>query len=305
MSALRVGFIGVGLMGHGMAKNLVEKGFPLTVLGNRNRAPVEDLLSRGAREAKSPAELAGNSDVIILCVTDSRVVETLVRGPHGIREGARSGHQIIDCSTALPASTRQLAAELGERGVDYVDAPLGGTPVQAEAGALTAMVGASDAGFARAEPVIAAFAAKILHVGPLGAGHTIKLVNNFIAMGYAALFSEALVLARTNGLAPKALYDVISGGRMDSGFFQTFIQYAVNGTRDSHKFSLANALKDIRYAEAMGIDSGILNPVANAAKGYLAAARAMGRGEDYLPFLTEVVADLNGLPREAAVGDTP
>jgi 3-hydroxyisobutyrate dehydrogenase-like beta-hydroxyacid dehydrogenase len=298
MAHPRIGFIGVGLMGHGMAKNLVEKGFPLTILGNKNRAPVEDLLARGAKEVKTAADLAKASDILFLCVTDSTVIEALVRGENGIKAGAHKGLIVVDCSTALPDSTRALAAELAPMGVDFVDAPLGGTPVQAEEGKLTAMVGASDALFAKVKPAIEAWAATIRHIGPLGAGHTMKLVNNFIAMGYAALYSEAFVLARKSGISVQTVHDVISGGRMDSGFFQTFTGYALTGDRNSHKFTISNALKDIRYVEAMGHSARILNPVANTAKNYFAAAVAVGQGEAFIPLVTEVVADMNGLPRQ-------
>src|SRR5437868_7470699 len=137
----RIGFIGVGLMGHGMAKNILEKGHPLTVLGHRNRAPVEDLVKRGAAEARSAAGIARRSDIVFLCVTGSTEVESLVRGPNGLAAGAHQGLVIVDCSTSGPSSTVALAEELKAVGVALADAPLGGTPTQAQEGKLSAMVG--------------------------------------------------------------------------------------------------------------------------------------------------------------------
>src|SRR5947207_9581147 len=142
----RIGFIGVGLMGHGMARNILEKGHPLTVLGHRNRAPVEDLVKRGAAEAKSAAEIARRSDIVFLCVTGSTEVESLVRGPNGLAAGAHQGLVIVDCSTSGPSSTVALAAELKAVGVALADAPLGGAPTQAPEGPLSASAGCEAEG---------------------------------------------------------------------------------------------------------------------------------------------------------------
>jgi 3-hydroxyisobutyrate dehydrogenase-like beta-hydroxyacid dehydrogenase len=291
----RVGFIGVGLMGHGMAKNLLEKGFPLTVMGNSNRVPVDALVAKGAREAKTPAELARASDVIFLCVTDSSVVERLVRGPDGIKSGAHKGLVIVDTSTANPVSTQELADELKPLGVTFCDAPLNGTPAQAETGQLGAMVGADDATLARIRPTVEAWAARIAHVGGIGAGHQMKLLNNFLAMGYGAIYAEALALAGKVGIAPKTFDSVLRGSRMDCGFYQTYFQYVLDGNRESHKFTLANALKDMRYLESMADAAKLSNPVGNAVKNSYAIAVAQGRDQEYVPMLSDAIAQLNGV----------
>ena len=200
---MRVGFIGVGLMGHGMAKCLIEKGHELIVMGHRNRAPVDDLVKRGAVEAGFPAAVASYSHVVFLCVTGSTQVEALVRGPNGIAAGAHGGLIVVDCSTADPNSTVALAAELKALGVSYVDAPLGGTPAQAEEGKLSAMVGCDAEVWPRIEPVIAAWAAKATRVGETGDGHKLKLLMNFLSMGYGALYAELLVVAHKNGVTPQ------------------------------------------------------------------------------------------------------
>jgi hypothetical protein len=295
MSKLRIGFIGVGLMGHGMAKNLVSKGYPLTIMGNRNRKPVESLKALGATEAKTPAEVAAASDMLFLCLTDSSTVEKVMRGPDGIGAGGKPGLTVVDCTSANPVSTLQLAAELKEKGITLCDAPLNGTPVQAEAGQLSLMIGADDATFAAIKPVCEAVAARIVHLGPVGDGHKMKLLNNFVAMGYAALYSEALTLARKVGVTPQTFDSVLRGSRMDCGFYQTYFKYVLEGDRNAHKFTLSNALKDLRYLEAMADDAKIANPVGNAVKNSYALAVNGGRGEDYVPMLSEVIARANGL----------
>ncbi|RFB76336.1 NAD(P)-dependent oxidoreductase [Methylovirgula sp. 4M-Z18] len=291
----KIGFIGVGFMGHGMAKNIVEKGYALTVLGHRNRGPVDDLVGRGAQEAKSPAELAKQCDIIFLCVTGSPQIEALVNGPDGIKQGAHSGLIIVDCSTADPVSTLKLAADLEPLGVHFADAPLGGTPAQAEAGQLSTMIGASADVFTRIKPVCAAWAAKIEHIGQVGDGHKMKLLNNFLSLGYAAIYAEALTLARKTGISVETFDRVLRGSRMDCGFYQTFMAYALGHDPAPHKFTLANAAKDLRYLAALANASDVANPVGSAVKNSFAASVAAGHGGDFVPTLTDFVAAANGV----------
>jgi 3-hydroxyisobutyrate dehydrogenase-like beta-hydroxyacid dehydrogenase len=292
-----VGFIGVGLMGHGIAKNIVEKGYALTVLGHRNREPVVDLVSRGAVEAKTAREVAERSSIVFLCVTGSRQVEAIMRAEGGLKEGLKRGAVVVDCSTSDPNSTMALAAELSAIGVDLVDAPLGRTPKEAWEGKLDTMVGASDAVFARIRPVLETWAGKIVHIGVTGDGHRMKLLNNFLSLGYAAIYSEALALAKKVGISPERFDSVIRGGRMDCGFYQTFMGYTIDGNREAHKFTLSNGLKDLTYLESMADAAGLVNPVGNAAKNAFAAAVAAGGNgaTDYIPMLPEYVGRANGV----------
>lgn len=289
-----IGFIGLGMMGHGMAKNIVEKGYALTVMGHTNRAPVEDLLGRGAVEAKSLAELASRSDIVFLCVTGSTEVEALVRGADGLGARLKAGSVVVDCSSSDPSSTVKLAAELKTAGIDYVDAPLSRTPKEAWEGTLDTMVGAEGAVFERLSPVLGTWAGKIVHIGGVGDGHRMKLLNNFISLGYGALYAEALALADRVGISADRLDQVIRGGRMDCGFYQTFMRYTLEGDRDAHKFSLANAFKDLRYLEAMADGAGLVNPVGNAVKNSYGVAIAAGGAKDYVPMLPAYIDRLNG-----------
>ena len=290
-----VGFIGVGLMGQGMARNLVDKGFPLTVMGHRNRKPVEELVAAGAKEAKTPRELAAQSTIIFLCVTGSAQVEEVVNGPDGIIAGAKPGTVVVDCSTSDPGSTVRIAAQLGAKGLHLADAPLGGTPAQAALGQLSAMVGASPEVFARIKPACEAWAQKVVHLGPVGDGHKMKLLNNFLSMGYAAIYAEALTLAQKIDITPQTFDSVIRGSRMDCGFYQTFMQYVLERDRNAHKFTLVNALKDVRYLETVANAAGVPNPIGNAVKNSFASAVAAGKGEDYVPMISDFIAERSGV----------
>ncbi len=294
MSKEKIGFIGLGLMGHGMAKNIVEKGFALSVLGHRNRAPVDDLVARGAREATSTRALAEASDIVVICVTGSPEVEAIVNGPDGL---AASGKKlmIVDCSTSDPSSTIRLAAGLEGKGITLIDAPLSRTPKDAEEGTLDVMVGGAAEDVARARPVIDCFAGRVVHTGPTGSGHTMKLLNNFVSLGYAALYSEALALGAKAGLTPQVFDAVIRGGRMDCPFYQTFAQYVVGRDPNAHRFAIRNALKDLTYLAGFANASGMANPVSGAVRNSYALAVSAGQGERYVPMLSDFIAELNGV----------
>ncbi len=289
----RIGFIGVGLMGHGMAKNIVEKGFPLTVLAHRKREAVDDLKSRGAQEVTTPRAVAEASDVVVLCVTGSPQVEAVVMGPDGLASAGKP-LMIVDCSTSEPASTRRLAADLAPKGIAFVDAPLSRTPKDAWEGTLDVMVGGDPANVARVRPVLETFAGRVVETGPVGTGHTMKLLNNFVSMGYAALYSEALTVGAKAGLSPQVFDAVIRNGRMDCPFYQTFSKYVIERDRNAHRFTLANASKDMTYLAGFALALGVANPVGAAVRNAFAQAVATGHGEDYVPMLSDLVAEWNG-----------
>ena len=291
-----IGFIGVGLMGAGMAKNIVTKAYPLVIMGHKNREPVERLKALGAVEAHSARELAAQCDIVHLCVTGSPQVEALMHGPDGLIAGGKKGLIIIDCSTSNPVSTQQMAALADSHGMHFIDAPLGRTPVEAEAGTLDAMVGAPDEVFATVKPVLECWAGNIVHLGPVGLGHTMKLVNNFIAMGYAALFSEALAIARKAGLSQDQFHSVIGSGRMRSPFYDTFMKWTMNGDENAHKFTISNAHKDMRYLSSLANDIGALHPIQSMVKNSFASMEAHGFAQKYVPMLADYVATQNGLP---------
>jgi 3-hydroxyisobutyrate dehydrogenase-like beta-hydroxyacid dehydrogenase len=292
-----IGFLGLGLMGHGMAKNIVEKGYALTIAAHRNRAPIDDLVSRGAVEVRTAREVAERSSIVFLCVTGSPQVEALVRGPEGLKAGLKPGSVIVDTSTADPTSTIALAEELAAADIAFVDAPLSRTPKEAWEGKLDTMVGASDEVFARIRPVLDTWAGRVVHIGGTGDGHRMKLLNNFVSLGYAAIYAEALTLAQKVGISPERFDSVIRGGRMDNGFYQTFMGYTLEGNREAHKFTLSNALKDLTYLESMADAARLVNPIGNAVKNSFGLAVASGGdgAEDYVPHLPEYVGRASGV----------
>lgn len=290
----RVGFVGVGFMGHGMAHNIVTKGYPLTVVAHRRREAVDDLLSKGASEATSLAALAEASDVIVLCLTASPQVEEVVQAMLPV---LRAGSVVVDCSTSDPVSTERLGTVLHERKVGLVDAPLGRTPKDAWAGTLDVMVGAVDSDFARVEPILRCFAARVLRVGGPAAGHRMKLLNNFLSLGYGAIYAEALALSRKVGIDVATFDSVIREGRMDCGFYRTWMNYALEGNREAHLFTISNAHKDLSYVDSMASAAKVAVPLASAARMSYRMALAQGGdgADDYIPHLADFVARANGV----------
>ncbi len=295
----RIGFIGIGLMGHGMAKNLLAKGFPLTIRVHRNRANVQDLLEAGAVEVATNALVAKQSDIVFLCVTGSPQVEEVVLGNHGLCEAARAGLVIVDCSTSEPESTRRIRESLAPAGVKFVDAPLTRTPKEAEEGRLNTMVGADDETFAAIRPALAAFCENVFHVGPPGAGHTVKLLNNFIAMSIAAASAEAFAAAAKAGVGADKLAQVIGAGAVNNGIFQAMYK-TFSGDMAGLRFALDNARKDVRYYTHLAESLGMPSPVGDAVHHAFVQAAALGLGARFVPALVEAQETLAGvkiLPR--------
>ncbi|MBL8697096.1 MAG: NAD(P)-dependent oxidoreductase [Alphaproteobacteria bacterium] len=290
----RVGYIGVGLMGHGAAKNILGKGYEMAVLGNRNRVPVDDLVSRGAREAKSPAELARECDVVFMCLPSSVEVERTVYGDGGLLSAARPGLVVVDSTTADPASTRKIGADLRARGADMVDAPVGRTPKEAEAGKLSTFVGGNPDTVARVRPIIASYAEVIIDAGELGAGHMLKLCNNFISIGTCAVISEAVATASKLGVDLRKLFEVVSAGGANSAMFQMVMPWVLEGDDSRLKGPLRIAAKDLRFFCRLAEGAGMASFIAQACSQTYALANAQGHSERFMPTLPGILAELNG-----------
>jgi 3-hydroxyisobutyrate dehydrogenase-like beta-hydroxyacid dehydrogenase len=290
----RIGFIGAsGLMGHGIAKNLQLKGHELAFTVHRNREAVADLLAKGALEAKSAAELASNSEIVFVCVTGSPQVEAVVGGPSGLLAGAKPGLVVVDCSTSEPDSTKGLRERCTAAGVTLVDAPLARSPVEAEQGRLNVMVGADDAVFAKLEPVLRCFAENVFHVGGPGAGHIIKLLNNFIAQAVCTATAEAFAVGQRAGVDLNKLVELVSAGAVNSGLFQAMAK-TLSGDMAGLKFELDNARKDIRYYTHLAEGLAIPTVVGEAVHQSLALASALGHGRKFVPSLVEAQEQLTG-----------
>jgi 3-hydroxyisobutyrate dehydrogenase-like beta-hydroxyacid dehydrogenase len=282
-------------MGHGMAKNLLKKGHPLSFLVHRNRSNLADLLALRAREMKTPSELAGESDVIVLCVTGTPQVEANVYGANGLLAGCRKGQIVIDTSTAMPESTDRIRADFEAKGARFVDAPLARTPLQAEEGKLNCMVGAEPEVFAAVKPVLEKFCENIFHVGGPGAGHRVKLVYNFVAMAHAAITCEALAACAGVGLSAEKFFQLVSAGGANSNMFQMVVPKALKGELDGLLFTLGNAKKDIGYYQQMVAAAPLAGPMGAALHQVLVQANALGLGEKFVPSLIEAYERINGL----------
>lgn len=294
MSKQRIGYIGVGLMGHGAAKNILQKGYSLTIMGHRNRAPVDDLVALGAQEAKTPAAVAEVSDVLFLCLPSTVEVESTIYGEHGVLAGAAKGLIVVDSTTADPRSTQRIGADLGTKGIRMADSPLGRTPKEAEAGKLSTFVGGEPDTVRAIRPIVECYADTIIDAGPLGAGHTLKLVNNFIAIGTSAVIAEALATATKLGVDLRKLYDVVSAGGGNSKMFQMMMPWVLDGD-DSHlRGPLRIAGKDMRYYTKLAESAPAIAFIAQAVNQTYQLANIQGHGDRFMPVLPGILAELNG-----------
>lgn len=292
----KIGFIGIGMMGHGMAKNLLAKGYPLTFKVNRNRDNLGDLIEAGAKEAKSNADCARASDILFICVTGSPQVEEVVYGTGGLLEAARPGLLVVDTSTAEPASSAKIRADLAAKGVKLIDAPLARTPKEAEEGRLNTMVGADPEDFQAVEPVLKSFCENIFHVGPPGHGHVLKLVNNMMAMSFAASIAEAFAVAAKAGLDLNRLYDVISVGGVNCGIFQMMATKTLKeGDVTGFKFGISNAQKDLRYYTHLAEMLPVSSFMGEAAHQSFVQASNLGFGGKLIASLFEAQEKINGV----------
>jgi hypothetical protein len=295
MSKPAIGFIGVGLMGHGMAKNMLEKGYALTIVCHRNRDPVDDLVQRGAKESKTPENVAECSDIIFTCLNSSPDVEDVILRPDGVLAGARPGTIVADASTSDPASTLKLSRLLADKGVFMCDTALGNSPVEAEAGTLNAFVGADPETFAKIRPVIATWATNIVHVGGVGDGHRVKLVNNFIGMAYVALFAEAFTACQAIGLDPRKLYEVIKPGGLYCGMFERISRWVISRDPKAHLMRVNNSLKDLTYFNRMVEEAGMSSLLGHTAQHLFMLAKSSGLGDAPMPRLVEAIAEMNNV----------
>jgi len=277
-----IGFIGLGQMGGNMVENLQNRGYELVVMGRRKDA-VAAVLDRGnAREVATPRELAEASDIVMLCVTTSDVVEGLIYGESGILAGIREGSVVIDFGTSIPASTRRIGADLAAKGAGMIDAPLGRTPAHAKDGLLNIMAAGDKATYDKVKPVLDEQGENVFHLGDLGAGHVTKLINNFMGMTTACTMSQAFAVADRAGIDRQQLFDIMSAGPSSSPFMTFCKNYAVDGVSDLG-FSIDNANKDLAYFLQMAEDMGTRSEIAEGTSHNLQAAADAGMGGGNVP----------------------
>ena len=295
MSKPTIGFIGLGLMGTPMVENLLNRGYAVQVLGNRDRSGIERMMAKGATEAATAREMAASVDVVMLCMGTSDHVEGRMRGEDGVIAGLSDGKVVVDFGTSLPSSTRALGAEVASKGAAMIDAPLGRTPAHAIDGLLNIMAAGDDATFAKMKPVFEDQGENVFHVGPLGAGHTIKLMNNFFGMTQANAMCEAFAIADKAGVSRQTLFDVIAAGPLRSGMMEFVSAYALEGDPTKLEFSIANAGKDVGYYNQMVEDLGQESVMAKGPLNALRRAKDEGHGEEMVSQMYDSYARwLNG-----------
>ena len=287
MASMHIGLIGAGMMGHGMAVNLLRHGHRLSVIAHRNRAPVEDLIAKGAVEVRDLSGIA-RADVVLLCLTTSKVVEDTITK---LKPYLRPGQIILDSGTSAPDATRRLAHGLLAIGVAFADIPLTGGPEQAETGELGVLCGADEETFLKITPLLACFATTIRHFGPPGSGHTAKLISNYLVGGMVALVSEAFAAARKARIDWRDLYEVMLNGSGNSGVLRKMVGPALDGDFDGYRFALANAAKDIGYYSELADKLGCATALTESVAEVFAKAVETGHGGRNVSHLLDPAID--------------
>lgn len=285
----RVGIIGVGLMGHGIAKNVIKGGYALTFLDHPGNRPTDTLTAEGARAVSSVRAVAEASDVIILCVTGSPQVEAVVLGEQGLAAALGAGQVVVDCSTAQPASTRRVAGAVAARGARFLDAPMTRTPKEAEEGRLNLMVGGDPGTLDQVRALLETFAENIFHAGPTGAGHTLKLLHNFVSLGNSVLLAEASACARRGGVDMATFVDVLATGGGNSVVLDRLAPFILDGDDSNFRFTIDNSHKDMGYYTALADGLSVPSFAAHAVHQVYALAQALGNGGRPVPALVDVL----------------
>ncbi|MFM2587104.1 NAD(P)-dependent oxidoreductase [Vibrio sp. TBV020] len=283
MTKPTIGFIGLGLMGGNMVENLQKRGYQLNVM-DLNKDAVAVCVERGATAVSTGKELAEKSDIVMLCLTTSAVVEKVVYGDEGILAGMSEGKTLIDFGTSIPASTKKIGEDLAQKGAGMIDAPLGRTPAHAKDGLLNIMAAGDIDTFNKVKPVLEDQGENVFHLGALGAGHTTKLVNNFMGMTTVAAMSQAFAVAKLAGVDGQQLFDIMSAGPSNSPFMQFCKFYAVDG-EEKLGFSIANANKDLGYFLEMVSDLGTQSLIAEGTSKSLQAAVDSGLANNDVPVI--------------------
>jgi 3-hydroxyisobutyrate dehydrogenase len=289
----RVGFVGLGTMGHAMAANVARAGFPLNAW-NRSRRPFPDLTDLGVSIRATPAEVAAACEIVVVCVSDTPDVEAVLFGSDGVVTGAAAGTLIIDCSTIDPSATRDFAARAAERSIGFVDAPVSGGSEGARNGTLTIFVGGPAPDVEHARPVLAAMGKTITHVGPTGSGQAVKAVNQVILAGTYLAVAEGIVLAIKAGLDVEQVVGALSGGAA-----QSWVLANRSGRMIANEYPLGFKIslhrKDLAIALKMARELGAALPVSALAAELESGLIGRGHGDDDNSALARPIRSLSGL----------
>ena len=283
---MNVGIIGVGLMGHGIARNVLMRGrFPLVFLDHPGNQPVDDLVDLGAKSCKTAGEVTSASDVVILCVTGSREVEAVLTSKDGVLAELRKGTVVVDCSTSIPQSTLRMAEAVKSAGGEFLDAPMTRLAKHAHEGTLNLLVGGDEVVLVKVRPVLASFTESVEHVGPISFGHRLKLLHNFVSIGFMVLLAEAAAQCADAGIDPSVFVDVLAKGGGAGVALERMRPMIVSGDSSNVPFTVDNALKDIEYYRAMASGSDTQKGIAGGVAAAILSASKEGHGQAYIPEL--------------------
>lgn len=288
----KIGMVGIGLMGHGIATNLVRKGYQLALFEHPGNQPLDALMAAGAKGFTSLAELASNSDVVILVLTGSPQVEAVLTGKDGVLSGLLPASIVIDCSTAIPSSTSKMAQAVEAKGGRFLDCPMTRTPREAAEGRLNLLVGGDSSLLAECLPLLRCFAENITHVGGVGAGHSMKLLHNYVSLGMVALLSEAAACAKRSGVGAEAFVDVLAKGGAGGTALERVKPYLLAEDPSGLRFSISNARKDLDYYNLMAGDAGAQKMISAAVLATLDDALRSSGPEALMPQLASILFDL-------------
>ncbi|WP_248738092.1 NAD(P)-dependent oxidoreductase [Pseudomonas sp. MWU12-2029] len=291
-----LGFAGIGLMGLPMCRRLLAAGYPLTVW-NRNPDKCAPLVEAGARQVATPAELCGQADVVMLCLADTAVVREVVFGPAGVAEGARNGQLLVDFSSLEPTATREMAAELAQKtGMTWLDSPVSGGVVGAEAGSLAIMVGGDAADLDRVRPVLLTLGQRVTHMGGIGAGQVTKACNQMIVACNALVIAEVVALAEQSGVDASLIAEALAGGFADSKPLQILAPQMAESRFEPVKWHVRTLLKDLDTAVKFSREVGSATPISGLAAQLMRLHGAQG-------FLEKDPSTLVKMYREPASAD--
>ena len=282
--------VGIGMMGHGIASNLQKHGHELAVLEHPGNQPLDTLKAGGAQTFTSADALAARSDVIILVLTGSPQVEAVLTGANGVLQGLRPGTVVIDCTTAIPSSTQRMAEAVIAAGGRFLDAPMTRTPKEAAAGRLNLLVGGDAAVLDECLPLLRCFAENITHAGAVGAGHSMKLLHNYVSMGMVALLSEAAACAQRGGVAHGVFVEVLAKGGAGGTALERIRPYLLAGDPSGLRFTVANACKDLGYYNEMAGDLQAERSIASAMLATLQDAAGRAGDKALMPELATIFA---------------
>ncbi|WP_158746272.1 NAD(P)-dependent oxidoreductase [Acidisphaera sp. L21] len=284
-----IGLIGVGMMGHGLAWNIAKAGYSLTILDHAGNQPTGDLRDLGVLVASSIEAVVGVSEIVILCVTGSPQVEAILTDPDGVVAHLRPGTVVVDCSTALPDSSQRMAERVIAAGGEFLDAAMTRLPPQARTGTLNLLIGGDPALLDRVRPVLDTFSETITHVGGVGAGHLMKLLHNYVSLGFVALLAEVAAHGEKAGLPMSTLIEVLNQGGGGGMALQRMTPFLLQGDASNMPFFLSNAAKDLSYYRQAATASGVDQTIAVAVSATLDKAVAEGHGQDFVPRLAALL----------------